>query len=253
MVDDSSLNQLPDIAPSPSQLIKLAISAALNCQWQEALDINKQIIKDNPESVECLNRMAKAYSELGFYSEAKKIYQQVLTLDTYNTIAQKNLQKVSTFKKDGLKPNHQPTMTLSPSSFLEEPGFTKSVSLTKLAEPQRILTLSAGIMVSLSPKNRGVSVVDMNNQYLGALPDDTAHHILKLMKGGNKYQAFIKSLKANKVTILIREVYRSKKFKNQASFLDSSKPLSYSSDHLSLITNAAEDDDSGDETEEPVI
>lgn len=243
MADDSST----------SSLHKLAINAALKCEWEQALDLNKQIIALEPENVECLNRMAKSHMELGSYSEAKKLYEQVLALDVYNTIAQKNLLKVSAFKKDGIKSNHITPVTMSASFFLEEPGFTKVVTLIKLAEPQKILILSAGMMVNLVPKNRGVSVTDMNNQYVGALPDDTAHHLLRLIKGGNKYNAYIKSIKSSKVTILIREVFRSKKFKNQASFIDSNRPISFSSDHLSLIANGNQDEEAPDEPEEIVI
>lgn len=243
MADDSST----------SNLHRQAINAALKCEWEQALLSNKQILEIEPENVDCLNRLAKAHIELGEYSEAKKIYQLVLSLDAYNTIAQKNLLRISAFKKDGIKSNHTAPMSISPSFFLEEPGFTKLVVLIKLAEPQRILILSAGMMVNLVPKNRGISVTDMNNQYVGALPDDTSHHLLRLIKGGNKYTAYIKSIKASKVTILIREVFRSKKFKNQASFLDSSRPLTFSSDHLSLIANGNQDEEASDETEEIVV
>lgn len=253
MVTDSTA-----IAPSDSPdsidiiaLTKLAIDAALKCEWDKALDLNSQIIEVEPQNVECLNRLAKAYCELGQYSEAKKLYHQVLGIDAYNTIAQKNLQKVSAFKKDGKKTNGI-SMTLSPASFLEEPGCTKSVPLIKLAEPQRLLTLSAGMMVNLMPKSRAISVTDLSNQYLGALPDDTSHHLLKLIKGGNKYQAFIKSVKSNRLVILIREVHRSKKFRNQASFLDGTKNLTLSSDHLSIMTGNTEEEPP-EETEETIV
>ena len=111
-----------------------------------------------------------------------------------------------------------------------------------MAEPQKLLTLSPGSIVNLIAKKRGISVVDSYNQYLGALPDDSAHHLQKLISGGNKYQVIIKSVKNNGLSILIREVFRSKKFKNQASFLDESRVLAYSSDNISLMKEMPEDD-----------
>ena len=75
-------------------LNRRAIDAALNCNWTEAIEINEQIIVDDPENIPCLNRMAKAYTELGKYSRAKKIYQEVLKLDPYNPIASKNLKRI---------------------------------------------------------------------------------------------------------------------------------------------------------------
>lgn len=209
---------------STSNLHRLAIDAALCCNWQQALLLNKQLIKLDPDNIDCLNRLAKAYLELGKYQLAKKICQAVLKLDAYNSIAQKNLQKTTTVRKGSNKLfGNGETAVVSPTLFLEEPGKTKLVPLIKVAEPHKLLALSCGVEVTLVPKNRGVTVV-CGNLYLGVLPDDTAFHLLRLLKGGNHYQAIIKSTRSNGITILIRETFRSKKFKNQASFLDENQP-----------------------------
>lgn len=229
---------------SPEELNSRAIDSALNCRWEEAVSLNQQLLKLNPESTESLNRLAKAYFELGKYSTAKKTYNEVLKIDPYNAIAQKNLKKVSSIKKsdgDFVNGNNH-SMTISPALFLEEPGITTLVNLVKVAEPQKLLTLSPGAVVNLIEKKRGISVSDSNNQYLGAFPDDSAYHLLKLLKGGNKYQVIIKSVRANGLTILIREIYRSKRFRNQASFLDESKVVAYSSDNISIMSDGAMDD-----------
>lgn len=239
---------------SSSSLQKQAIDAALKCHWDKALEINLQLIEDEPNNVECLNRIAKAYLELGKYTQAEKSYQTVLAIDPYNTIAQKNLKKVATFKKNGVSKNGDLAlhhMTISPSLFVAEPGITKTVTLIKVAEPNKLIILSPGQIVNLSIKSRGISVTDLDNGYLGALPDDIAHHLLKLIAGGNRYQAYIKSVKPNALTILIREEFRSKKYKNQASFLDDVKTLTLSSQHITFLTDDNESDaDSTGESEE---
>lgn len=234
MVDDS---------PSNSNLHRSAIDAALRSNWDQALELNKQIIKDEPENVDCLNRLAKACLELGKLTLAKKFYEEALRIDPYNTIAQKNLKKVSNFKKNGQNglDSSVKNIPISPDLFLEEPGTTRLINLIKVAEPQKLMTLSHGQMVNLSAKNKGVYITDSSNQYLGVLPDDTGFHLRKLIDGGNKYIALIKSIKANGLTILIREVYRSKKFKNQASFLSDAKVLSYSSENIAALTKELED------------
>lgn len=119
------------------------------------------------------------------------------------------------------------------------------MNLIKVAEPQKLSRLYPGAMVKLVTKNRGISVTDNDNNYLGVLADDTAHHLLKLIKGGNKYFALLKSVKPNGLSILIREIFRARKFKNQPSFLDSSSVITYSSDHISL----SYDDSSSDSNE----
>lgn len=227
-----------------SSLKRQAINAALSYNWEEAVFLNKQIIKEYPEDTDCLNRLARAFFELGKYPQAKKVYQSVLKIDPYNSIAQKNLKRVSSFKKaapNGKSNGHaekDPNFTkvmLSPALFVEEPGITTVINLTRLAEPQKLSILSPGLIVNLNLKNRRICVADMDDNYLGSLPDDMSHHLLKLMGGGNKYQALIKSVKSNALSIIVRETFRSKKFRNQPSFVSDHKAITYSSDHISLM------------------
>jgi len=229
---------------SKVSLQKQAIDAALSYNWEEAVLLNKQIIKDQPEDIDCLNRLARAFFELGKLPQAKKLYQTVLKIDPYNSIAQKNLKRVNSFKgtpRDGVVSHNGTHMAISPALFLEEPGITTVVNLIKLAEPNKLSLLYPGMMVNLTLKNRRICVTDQDSNYLGALPDDMSHLILKLLAGGNKYQALIKSVKANGLTVLIRETFRSKKFRNQPSFLTDSHSFAYSSDHINFSTEDGDD------------
>lgn len=233
--------------PSVESLNKSAIDAALQGQWEKAEEINNQLLEDEPDNTEYLNRLAKAQFELGKYSECKKIYNQVLEIDPYNTIAQKNLKKVSAIKKaDGMLKSHSNANIISASLFYEEPGITTLVSLVKVAEPQKLVALSPGSMVSLNVKKRGITVTDDNNQYIGAFPDDSAFHLMRLIEGGNKYQVIIKSVRSNAIVLLIREIFRAKRFRNQASFLQDAKLMAYVSDNIPLL-NENSGDDSGDD------
>ncbi|MBI4038159.1 tetratricopeptide repeat protein [Candidatus Daviesbacteria bacterium] len=201
-----------------------AIEAALDSRWKEALKLNSQIIKSDAENVDALNRLARAYFELGNLNLAKKYYQKVLKFDPYNPIAQKNLKIIQSFKKGQVNFKKSPPQTLnnkiSPNLFLHEPGKTKVVTLLKVAEPQRLSETYCGMPVLLQLKQRGITVVSQDNKYLGVLPDDISYQLLRLIKGGNKYESFVKSVKVNGLSIIIREVFRSRKFKNQPSFLD---------------------------------
>lgn len=245
-----TLPSMNDEITSPPELHKQAIDAAISCNWQNAIDLNQKILEVEPKNTEVLNRLAKALFETGSYSLAKKIYTQVLEIDPYNTIAEKNLKKASSLKKDGIN-SVSASMSLSPAMFLEEPGVTTLVNLVKIAEPQKLLKLSPGTVVNLVPKKRGVSVTDSRDIYLGAFPDDSSFHLLRLLKGGNKYMAIIKSVRPpSGLTVLVRETYRSKRFKNQASFLDESRVVAFSSENISLIERGTEDDDSNQMAED---
>lgn len=206
----------------PLDLQKQAIDAALEQRWGEALKLNNTLLKSNPENVDTLNRLGRTCFELNELKESKKYYTLALKYDPYNPIAQKNLKILGTLK------NHRTEQKrfngngkkISPALFLQEPGKTKVVSLTKLAEPQKLSNLFCGMEVALTVKNKKLLVVDEDGKYLGTLPDDVAFKLQRLLKGGNKYHSFVKAVKVNGLSILIREVKRSARFKAQPSFLE---------------------------------
>lgn len=238
-----------------------AINAALDSNWKLALKLNKQIIKADPENVDALNRQAKAYMELGRANLAKKYYSLVLTIDPYNPIAQKNLKIMKS-----LKTNHRRASLrgsdgenfaschtkLSPSLFLQEPGKTKMVNLLNVAEPQRLVATFCGMKVEMAVKNRKITIIDSNGNYLGVLPDDISHHLVRLSKGGNKYELFVKSVKVNSLSVIIKETFRSKKFKNQPSFLEYSNSSATTDIITSLDTAGTEEETEEEEVEHEV-
>lgn len=251
-----------DISLESSVLHEQAINAALNSDWALALKLNRQIIKIDPQNVDALNRQAKAYMELGKANLAKKYYSAVLSIDPYNPIAQKNLKIMKSFKSSRRQPASQSAedrqafvpcghTKLSPSLFLQEPGKTKIVSLLKVAEPQKLISAFCGMKVEMAIKNRKITITDSNGNYLGVLPDDISHHLLRLSKGGNKYELFVKSVRVNSLSIIIKETFRSKKFKNQPSFLEYSNSSVTTNILTSLDgTNSEEESEEGDEEQE---
>lgn len=234
-----------DTSFSSSSLHQQAIDAALDSKWDLALKLNRQIIKLDPQNIDALNRLAKAEIELGRINLAKKYYSEVLKIDPYNPIALKNLKIIKSSKSNG--PNCMPNMQgrLSPSLFLQEPGKTKMVSLLKVAEPQKLSQAFCGMRVEMAIKNRKITIVDTGGNYLGVLPDDVSHHLLRLAKGGNKYELFVKSIRINSLSVIIKETFRSKKFKNQPSFLE------YGENNVSTnIISPLETGGEGEDTEE---
>src|SRR2546423_7490972 len=75
---------------------RLAIDRALASQWEEAVTTNRNILNIFPNDAEAYNRMGKALSELGRYSEARQAYNQTLKYSPNNTIAKKNLDRLIT-------------------------------------------------------------------------------------------------------------------------------------------------------------
>ena len=210
---------MPDRA-SLSVSPETAIAAALSQNWKDAIRINTLLIKQNTNDIDALNRLGYALLMAGKLTVAKRIFQKVLTADPYNQIALKNTKKLSSLKKrDVVGVGKQ---SVSPLHFLEEPGKTKLALLVNPAPSKVLVTLSSGQEVQLKPKNHCVEIRSNNNTYLGALPDDLSFKLLKLLAAGNRYQVIVKSVGKNALTVILRELFRGKRFANQPSFTSSS-------------------------------
>lgn len=253
-----------DETPKLQNLSQLAIDAALDCQWEVALKLNKKIIKNEPQNVDALARLARVYMEMGRYNLAKKYYCEVVKIEPYNPIALKNLKIIKSFKPNGSAKSNgyisgathlngssrlSASFKLTASLFLQEPGKTKIINLLKVAEPQKLSQAYCGMPVEMLIKNRKITIVDGSGNYLGVMPDDISHHLLRLIRGGNKYELFIKAIRVNGLSILIKEAFRSKRFKNQPSFLENSDAtLKLTEIFTSLDQNESEED--AEESEE---
>lgn len=208
-------------------LAHFAINAAIDSNWEEAIKINQKILSINSDNVEALNRLGKAQLYMGRKDKAQNTYKQVLKIDPYNIIARKNFEKIS--KSGGVlkngtangngKDNHS-QVNLS-TVFLFEPGKTKIVNLINLAPPAVLASLNCADRTNLAPKKHFIHITSNDGVYLGALPDDLAHKLIALISAGNQYEAYVKCVTTKILTVLIRETYRSEKFANQPSFVDS--------------------------------
>ncbi len=216
-----------------------AITTALQGDWSKALEINESLLKENPQDVEALNRIALAYTILGKSDKAKKSYQKVLEIDALNSIALKNIRK---FSKDSK--NNQVDVTIKVNNtFLEETGKTKVVDLVNLAQTEVLSNLRTGQSVELTIKRLKVFVVHGDKQYVGVLPDDIGKRLIKFIGGGSKYEAFIRSASHNNVTIFIRELKKSMRFKEQPSFATAfEKPLMKKSKSRKVTEEDREDE-----------
>lgn len=196
-----------------------AIQAALRQDWPEAIRINTKLLKSDKTNINTLNRLGFAYLKSGEMSAAKRTFQKVTKLDTYNQIAVRNLEKLGTVTQKAVKKQQQ--VHMSPMQFLEDPGRTKIVECIHAAPASVLSAMSPGEEVLLKAKNHAVEIRSMINTYIAALPDDLSFRLLKFLSAGNEYQAFIKSIGKNTVTVFVREIRRGKRFATQPSFTSS--------------------------------
>jgi hypothetical protein len=210
------------------ELSTLAIQASLNCNWKEAVKLNLQILKENSADVEALNRLAKAYLQLGEKTKAEITYKKVLKIDKFNSISLKGLASIKSFK---VGPSTFSQPKILSSAFLEEPGTTKTVSLTRLSDSKTLAKFQPGDEVKLVAHEHCVSIVSLiDSEYLGRLPDDIASKLRSFLKAGNTYQVWLKSIDIlgkpqakQSVKIFIKELHRSNKYRHTPSFPSTEK------------------------------
>lgn len=193
---------------------KIAIKHSLSGNWEEAIKINKEILKTDSNNIDALNRLARAYAETGQKSNAVKTTKKVLKIDPLNKIATRSLPKYNSLKKG----NTNKKSGIKAVSFIEEQGKTKMVTLINTAGGQATESLEPGMEVKLNTHSNKVSVLNPEGKYIGRLPDDIGTKIKRLTSLGNQYDVHVKSIQDGGVKIFIREVVRAKELANIPSF-----------------------------------
>lgn len=235
--------------------VAAAVAAALNCDWEKAKQINTKLLAQNPEDIDCLNRLGKACLELGDTKKAATFFRKVLKINQYDGIAAKNLARATSAPATKKVKGAVKTGATTQHAFIEEPGVTKLVTLVNIAPAKTLLGLNYGDVIVLTPKRHTIIVSDQSDRYLGALPDDIAHRLLFLLKGGNTYEGYIKSISRNIVAVFIKETLRAKKFHNTPSFIatnSSAEYLSFVREDVTVTEEVkpTEPPEDGDEEEE---
>lgn len=197
------------------ELNQAAIHASLTQQWAAAIDLNLHIVQLDPTNISALNRLAKAYEETGEIDKALKSYNKVIKIDKYNRIALNNIARLQNLKKS---PHKASSGQSSNFSFIEEPGKTKTVFLTKLASNQTLSNLRTSQLIHLKTSKRRISASTQDGTFVGYLPDDLSTHLTRLIKLGNVYEAAIKNATKEGIEIFIRETKRSSRLKGLPSF-----------------------------------
>lgn len=197
--------QAEDRARAKRQQAEVAIQMALQGRWAEAVQLNRAIIESFPTDVDAYNRLGKALTELGRYSEAREAYNRALENDPLNSIARKNLNRLATLGEEA--PPRVASQKLSPQMFIEEMGKT---GVTTLLRPNLPVAarMTAGDQVALRRANSHLAVETLTGEQVGEVEPKLGQRLLKLMEGGNEYVAAIQALDDGQVKVFIRETFQ---------------------------------------------
>jgi tetratricopeptide (TPR) repeat protein len=199
------------------QLSKEAINLALQGRWEEAEATNRDIIERFPSDVEAYNRLGRALTELGDFDRAKEAYLKALELAPENAIAKKNLARLTNLSESmaTLSDSRQKTSASKAKSrrvaldlFITEVGKAGVMNLHNVASSEVLAKLGFGDPVHLEVKKQHLIVASENGEYLGEVEPRQGLRLIKLMRGGNKYDAAILNVEVGKVHVLIKEAYQ---------------------------------------------
>ena len=193
-----------------------AISLAMKNRWDEAAQINREILDLFPNEVDAFNRLGKALTELGRYGEARDAYAQAVKLDPLNGIASKNLQRLGKLAQEGsTAPAPSP---VDPRLFIEESGKTTVTPLTDLRRTEATAKLSAGDQLQLERRGNQVVVTDQAGHEIGRIEPKLEQDLIRLLDFGNQYAVFVTAANEQSVHVIIRETHRSAAMANRPSF-----------------------------------
>jgi tetratricopeptide (TPR) repeat protein len=180
------------------RLSKESIDLALQGRWEEAEAINRDIIEKFPSDVEAYNRLGRALTELGDFDGAKEAYLKTLELAPKNAIAKKNLARLTSLSESmaTLGSNHQKTSASKVQArrvaldlFITEIGKAGVVNLHNVASVDVLAKMGFGDQVHLEVRRQHLIVTNEDGEYLGEIEPRQGLRLIKLMRGGNRYDA----------------------------------------------------------------
>ena len=191
------------------QLAEAAIAHATRGEWEEAVIANRELLELGPD-IDANNRLGKALAELGRHSEALEAYEQALERDATNRIAQRNIERLRLLmaaKRPTVNGKRRPEKAPA-TLFIEEMGKTGRARLINLASPRVLAPLSAGDAITLEVDGDDL-VARVGKASVGSVEPRVAARLLKLIAGGNRYDAAITTIHeaGGEVLIMIREVF----------------------------------------------
>jgi len=213
----TSYQQEEEQARFRQRLGKEAIDLALQGRWEEAEVVNRDIIEKCPSDVEAYNRLGRALTERGDFDRAKEAYSKALELAPENSIAKKNLARLTSLSESMVTLSSDPQKASTRKAqarrvaldlFITEVGKAGVVNLHNVAPGVVLAKMGFGDQVHLEIRGQHLIVASQSGEYLGQVEPRQKLRLIKLIRGGNRYDAAILNVERDKVQVLIKEVYQ---------------------------------------------
>lgn len=239
-----------DVTKLKREKSKISIQLALEGKWNEAISTNLDILRYFEQDVEALNRLAKAYLETGVFNQARETFQKVLRISPHNNIAKKNLDRLSHLP--GSSNVALEGKRVTPKLFLEESG-KSTVSVLRNPSSQQVLArVAAGDSVRLQMHNSTLVIKGPDDDILGYIEPKLGSRLVKLIGQGNKYDAAVRSIGEDGVSIIFRETFKHPSLLGICSFPASGRGESRSSVRDALLRYNLDSEPEEEIDEDPI-
>lgn len=196
------------------QMSDQAVKLAVNSRWLEAANLNREYLRSFGDEAEAYNRLGKALTELGQISDARDAYGKALDLDSTNTIARRNLDRLSTMK-EAAAAAAAPSQ-LDTRLFVEETG-TATMAKLQATNAETSAVLDAGDIVTLQVQGNAVNVLTVNGDYVGMVEPRIGLRLSKMMSAGNQYSAAMVTT-SGELKVMLREAFKHPTMIDKVSF-----------------------------------
>ncbi|MBI5946692.1 MAG: tetratricopeptide repeat protein [Chloroflexi bacterium] len=216
MSNEQNIENLPieERAQLRKQTAAQAVKLAISGRWEEAANLNRELIRVFGDEAEAYNRLGKALTELGQITDARAAYAKSLELEPMNTIARRNLDKLSTMEDKTAAA--QPPSQLDTRLFIEETG-KSTVTTLQAVEPDRTTLLDAGDLVELRVQGKAVNVHAITGEYVGMVEPRIGLRLAKAMASGNLYTAALVTA-GDEIKVMLRETFQHPSMIGKVSF-----------------------------------
>ncbi len=198
------------------QAVEEAIQHALQSRWQEAADLNQELLDRFGPDEDAFNRLGKALLELGRMEAAGAAYAHSLEINPLNPVAVRQRAKII-----GLQAARETVPTaaapVNVNVFTEEPGKTALTRLP-LPESEAPVPVAPGDPLTLELIGDQLQLRTARGVNLGAVEAKLARRMIRLVKGGNRYAGAVTHVEDQGVQVIIREVYQAPGLAGTLSF-----------------------------------
>jgi tetratricopeptide (TPR) repeat protein len=193
-------------------LVKKAISASLKGEWKEAVEYNKSILEKSPKDLDAKIRLGRALMHTGDFTQAKKIFKEVLKADPINQVALRNYKLASDKKVEKVGQT-----VIDPKSLIKEPGVTTEVTIESITKRLSAENFTPGETLEIILTNSNVEFYKKNGNkstLIGKTNSELLKKLTKAKKMHGEFSAYFSNGKDSKLTILVKStvpVFRAEK------------------------------------------